>query len=171
MNITGGIHNGRKIQAPDKKIVRPTLSKVRMSVFNVLYSILGGFEGKSFLDMYGGSGIMGLEALSRGFSEVTVYEKNKTVAQIIKSNYEILGYKPDIRIGDSLRLAQTENRKYDVVFIDPPYMSGIYEDSLRYAPIDNIIVLEHTEDIDLSGYNILKQKKYGDKYLSFVNNM
>ena len=55
MNITAGIYKGRKIEAPDEKITRPTLSKVRMGVFNTLYSIVGDFEGKTFLDVFGGS--------------------------------------------------------------------------------------------------------------------
>ena len=76
MIITAGIYKGRKISVPDKSITRPTLSKVRMGVFNTLYSLTGEFEGKTFLDVFGGSGIMGLEALSRGFSKVKVFEKN-----------------------------------------------------------------------------------------------
>ena len=67
MIITGGKYKGRKILAPDEKITRPTLSKVRQGVFNTLFSMIGEFEEKSFLDLFGGSGIMGLEALSRGF--------------------------------------------------------------------------------------------------------
>ena len=104
MIITGGEYKGRKIIAPDENITRPTLSKVRMGVFNTLFSIIGDFEDKSFLDVFGGSGIMGLEALSRGFKEVTVFEKNPKAAQIIKKNYESLKLKPDLRIGDSLKL-------------------------------------------------------------------
>ena len=60
MIITGGKYKGRKVQAPDEKITRPTLSKVRQGVFNTLFSLIGDFEGKSFLDLFGGSGIMGL---------------------------------------------------------------------------------------------------------------
>ena len=77
MIITGGEYKGRKILAPEGNITRPTLSKVRMGVFNTLFSIIGDFEDKTFLDVFGGSGIMGLEALSRGFKEVTVFEKNE----------------------------------------------------------------------------------------------
>ena len=75
MNITAGKYKGQKITAPDENITRPTLSKVRMSVFNTLQCLVD-FEGSSFLDMYAGSGIMGLEALSRGFSTVVSIEKN-----------------------------------------------------------------------------------------------
>ena len=86
MIITGGVYKGRKIQAPDEKITRPTLSKVRQGVFNTLFSLIGDFDNKSFLDLFGGSGMMGLEALSRGFASVSVFEKNPKVAQILKKN-------------------------------------------------------------------------------------
>ena len=87
MNITAGKYKGQKITAPDENITRPTLSKVRMSVFNTLQCLVD-FEGSSFLDMYAGSGIMGLEALSRGFSTVVSIEKNKKVYSIAKSNFK-----------------------------------------------------------------------------------
>ena len=102
MIITAGSYKGRKIIAPDEKITRPTLSKVRMGVFNTLYSIIGEFEGKSFLDVFAGSGIMGLEALSRGFSLVKGYEKNPKILEIAKKNYSNLNLKPNIILGDSL---------------------------------------------------------------------
>ena len=76
MNITAGMYKRTKITAPDENITRPTLSKVRMSVFNTLQAMID-FEGSSFLDMYAGSGIMGLEALSRGFSKIVSIEKKK----------------------------------------------------------------------------------------------
>ena len=168
MNITGGIYNGRKVQAPDEKITRPTLSKVRMSVFNSLYSELSTFENKTFLDMFGGSGIMGLEALSRGFKSVTVFEKNRQSAEIIKNNYKTLGLKPNLMIGDSLKLIQKITDNFDVIYIDPPYTSDVYEQCLTQIHNANIIILEHSAEVDTTGYNIIKQKKYGDTYITFL---
>ena len=172
MNITGGKFNGRKIKAPDEKLVRPTLSKIRMSVFNTLYSILGDFEGKSFLDMFGGSGVMGLEALSRGFGKVIVFEKNKSVSEVLKSNYSVLGIKPELFVGDSLKLIKQQNDIFDVIYLDPPYMSDAYEKFIEtVTPCikskSTTIVFEHVVELKLYGYEILKQKKYGDKYLTF----
>lgn len=69
MIITAGKFKGQKVQAPDENITRPTLSKVRMSIFNTLQAMID-FDNNSFLDMYAGSGIMGLEALSRGFQKL-----------------------------------------------------------------------------------------------------
>ena len=131
MIITAGIYKGRKIAVPDESIARPTLSKVRMGVFNTLYSLIGEFEGKTFLDVFGGSGVMGLEALSRGFSKVKVFEKNPKAADIIKKNYKQLGLKPDISIGDSEKLVKKLDETFDVVYIDPPYASNLYEKILK----------------------------------------
>ena len=167
MIITAGIYKGRKIESPDEKITRPTLSKVRMGVFNTLYSIIGDFEGKSFLDAFGGSGIMGLEALSRGFDRVKVFEKNPKVAQILKKNYQTVGLKPDLTIGDSTKLILKTDEIFDVVYIDPPYMSGIYEDILSKVK-GSIIIAEHSETIEFNGYEVLKQKNYGGKIVSFL---
>lgn len=170
MIITSGKYKGRKIIAPDEKITRPTLSKVRQGVFNVLFSELGNFEGKFFLDVFGGSGIMGLEALSRGFSEVLVFEKNPKIAQTLKKNYEILGLKANLKIGDSLKLLEKLDRNFDVIYIDPPYYSGIYEEvfcQLSKADLkDAIIVVEHSEELNIP-FTLIKEKNYGGKLVSF----
>lgn len=168
MIITAGIYKGRKIAVPEASITRPTLSQVRMGVFNTLYSIIGDYRGKSFLDMFGGSGVMGLEALSRGFSEVKVFEKNIKAVQIIKKNYETLGLKADLMVGDSINLIKKTEKAYDVVYVDPPYMSGIYEDVLKYIK-GEIIIIEHSQKMDFKDFNIIKQKNYGGKLITYLS--
>ena len=170
MIITAGIYKGRKIQAPDEKITRPTLSKVRMGVFNSLYSILGEFDGLSFLDMFGGSGIMGLEALSRGFAEVKVFEINKKSAEIIKKNYNTLKVNPNLVVGDSLKLYKKLNKKYNVIYFDPPYMSENYNILLPIL-IADVIIVEHSEDVDFEGFEVIKTKNYGGKQVTFLHNL
>ena len=171
MNITAGIYKGQKITAPDENITRPTLSKVRMSVFNTLQAMMD-FENSSFLDMYSGSGIMGLEALSRGFSRVVSIEKNKKVYSVIKSNFKKFEKDNDLKLilGDSLKVCSRLNEKFDVVYIDPPYFSGIYEKSLDVVKniCSGIVILEHVIDVDIDGFEIIKQKKYGDKFVTFL---
>ena len=169
MNITAGKYKGQKITAPDEKITRPTLSKVRMSVFNTLQAMIA-FEGASFLDMFAGSGIMSLEALSRGFSRVKSIEKHPKAAGIIKNNYKKFVDAPELIIGDSLKIIQKMNEKFDVIYIDPPYFSGIYEMSLDVVKniVRGIVILEHVTNVDFSGYEIIKQKKYGDKFITFL---
>ena len=167
MIITAGIYKGRKITTPDEKITRPTLSKVRMGVFNTLYSILGDFEQKSFLDVFGGSGIMGLEAISRGFSNVDVFEKNPKAANIIKNNYKLLGLKPNLQIGDSEKLITKTNKIYDVVYIDPPYQSDLYEKILSKVQ-GKVIVVEGVKDIKFEDFELIKSKNYGDKIINYL---
>ena len=173
MIITGGKYKGRKIKAPDERITRPTLSKVWQGVFNTLFSMLGDFEGKSFLDLFGGSGIMGLEAFSRGFDDVLVFEKNPKVAQILKKNYEVLGLKLNLKIGDSLKLLEKLDRNFDVIYFDPPYYSGIYEqifEKLSKINIKNsIIIAEHSEDLSIENIELIKEKNYGGKRVSFFS--
>ena len=170
MIITGGKYKGRKIQAPNEKITRPTLSKVRQGIFNTLFSLIGDFEGKSFLDFFGGSGIIGIEAFSRGFTEILVFEKNPKVALILKKNYETLGLKPNLKIGDSLKLIEKVNTKFDVIYIDPPYYIGIYEKAFEILETvispETLIIAEHTTPLNIKNFTLIKEKKYGDKILS-----
>ena len=170
MDITAGKFKGQKVIAPDENITRPTLSKVRMSVFNTLQALID-FEGRSFLDMFAGSGIMGLEALSRGFSNVVSIEKNPKAYGVIKGNFSKFHPTPKLIRGDSLKITPKLGEKFDVIYIDPPYFSGIYEKSLEVALkiSSGIIILEHVTDLDFSGVNLLKQKKYGDKFISFIS--
>lgn len=167
MIITAGKYKGRKLAVPDESITRPTLSKVRMGVFNTLYSMIGDFEGKTFLDVFGGSGVMGLEALSRGFFSVKVFEKNPKAVEVIKKNYNQLGLKPDLQVGDSERLVKKLDECFDVVYIDPPYMSDLYEKILESVN-GIIIVVEGIKDIDFRGYELIKTKNYGGKMVSFL---
>lgn len=168
MIITGGKYKGRKILAPDEYVSRPTLSKVRMGVFNTLYSMIGEFKKKSFLDVFGGSGIMGLEAISRGFENVLVFEKNPKAAQIIKKNYSSLGLEPKLRIGDSLKLISQLSEVFDIAYVDPPYMSGIYEEVFfDLKEKASVIIAEHSENIEIKGFTLLKTKNYGGKKVSF----
>lgn len=169
MNITGGKFNGRVIKAPDANLARPTLSKIRMAVFNTLYSQLGSFEGKTFLDVYSGSGIMGLEAISRGFEKAVGIEKNKTVLEIVKNNYKTLGIESNLILGDSLKvLKRFEEQRFDIIYIDPPYLSGIYEKTLSLLPDFEIAVVEHSEEVDFSGFKIIQSKNYGGKQISYI---
>lgn len=171
MNITAGKFKGQKILAPDENITRPTLSKVRMSVFNTLQCMID-FEESSFLDMYTGSGIMGLEALSRGFKKIVAIEKNKKVYGVIKLNYKKYEKNNDLKLilGDSIKICPKLDSNFDIIYIDPPYYSGIYEASLNAINNikSNIIILEHVVEVDFTKFQIIKQKKYSDKYITFL---
>lgn len=169
MIITAGKFKGQKVVAPDENITRPTLSKVRMSIFNTLQALIE-FNGSSFLDMFAGSGIMGLEALSRGFESAVAIEKNPKVVRVIKENFKKFKQAPKLLIGDSIKVLSKSEQNFDVIYIDPPYFSGVYENSLEAVRniSSGVVILEHVVDVDFGDFEVIKQKKYGDKFVTFL---
>ena len=174
MNITGGKYNSRKIKTAEYENIKPTLSKTRQGIFNTLSAMIN-FDDKLFIDMFSGSGIMGLEALSRGFRVIS-FEKDKKTALSIKECYKSLKLLPELYFGDALKNILKINLKADVIFIDPPYDSDLYEKSLKTIKENNIlnkdgiIILEHPidKDIDIRGFEIIKIKTYGDKQITYL---
>ena len=174
MQITGGKYNSRKIKTADYENIKPTLSKTRQGVFNTLASIIN-FEEKIFTDMFSGSGIMGLEAASRGFRVIS-FEKDKKTFYSIKESYKSLGLLPEIYLGDALKNILKYKIKSDVIYIDPPYDSDLYEKSLYIIKKNNIlnpegiIILEHKIEkaVNYIDYKIIKSKIYGNKQITFL---
>lgn len=175
MQITGGQFNGRKIIAPKSLSVRPTLSKTRQSVFNILNSLIGYFDDKNFLDMFSGSGIMGIEALSRGFKDVVAVENDFKTAKIIQENYKNLGLTPNLFIKNSLNT--NYNEPFDVIYADPPYFKGLYQKIVDKVKNDNllkceksILILETSVNVKINFdcYQILREKKYSDTKIIFL---
>lgn len=174
MQITGGKYNSLKIKTPDFDNIKPTLSKTRQGIFNSLLTQIEP-ENKVFFDLFAGSGIMSLEAVSRGFKVVS-FEKDRRTASAIKQSFETLKLTPDLYIGDTLKNLIKVVVKADVIFIDPPYESDLYEKSLKIIKENNIlneggiIILEHpeTKKIDFKGFELVKEKNYGDKLITFI---
>ena len=175
MQITGGKYNSRKIKTPDYENIKPTLSKTRQGIFNTLNTMIT-FDNKVFIDMFAGSGIMGFEALSRGFRVISM-EKDKKTALAVKECFKALNIKPEIYFGDALKNISKINVKADVIFIDPPYDSDLYEKSLAVIKSNNIlekdgiIILEHPLEkiIDYNSFQLLKNKTYGNKQITYLS--
>ncbi len=156
MYLTGGQFKGRKINVP--KNTKPTLSKVRESVFNILAQY--NFVDPTFLDMFAGSAIMGLEALSRGY-KVKELEINPKTVHIIKENYARLSLTPDLTICDSIKYVS--EICFDIIYIDPPW-------SLDYIPIINkaieltnknsLIIVEYDKIRDINLNMIIKENNF-----------
>ncbi len=123
MRVIAGSHRGRRLSGPRGISLRPTSDKVR----EALFSILGNrIPGSRFLDLYAGTGAVGIEALSRGAQVVTFVESDPKVVQIIRKNLTACGLLDQAELCVSatqtfLRQPQTWNGPYDVVFADPPY--------------------------------------------------
>ncbi len=121
--IIGGTAGGRRIKAPAGESTRPTSDRVREALFSSLESTLGSLAGLRFLDLYAGSGAIGLEARSRGAGVVTLVEHDRRTAGLIRDNIRTLGFDGVEVLTSSVSrvLAHPPRTPYDIVFLDPPY--------------------------------------------------
>ena len=174
MQITGGKYNSRKIKTPDYQNIKPTLSKTRQGIFNSLAGMID-FDGKVFFDLFSGSGIMSLEAVSRGFRVIS-FEKDRKTALAIKDAFKTFNIEPELFFGDALKNILKVNVKADVIFLDPPYDSDLYEKTLEIISANKIInenciiIMEHPIDktVNHDGFELIKTKIYGNKQISFI---
>jgi 16S rRNA (guanine(966)-N(2))-methyltransferase RsmD len=120
MKILGGVFKGRLLSTPKSDTTRPTLAVMRQAVFNILQDSI---EGAHVLDLYAGSGAMGLEALSRGASHVTFVETNPEACRCIKSNIETLNVAPQCKLlrYDVFLALKKLRPTFDLIYADPPY--------------------------------------------------
>jgi len=123
VRIIGGLWKGRKLRFPDVPGLRPTLGRVRETLFNWLGA---GIRGANCLDLFAGSGALGFEALSRGAASVTFVEQNRKAAAALRANAEALGADTAEVVSRSAEsyLATVTSRRWDVVFFDPPFSDG-----------------------------------------------
>jgi 16S rRNA (guanine966-N2)-methyltransferase len=121
--IIGGTAGGRRIDAPRGTSTRPTSDRVREALFSAVESWCGSLQGLRFLDLYAGSGAVGLEAWSRGAGVVTLVEQNRRTAQMISANAKVLGFvKAQVVVAPvAVTLERPPAAPYDVAFLDPPY--------------------------------------------------
>ncbi|MDP1852782.1 MAG: 16S rRNA (guanine(966)-N(2))-methyltransferase RsmD [Candidatus Omnitrophota bacterium] len=174
MRVISGKYKGRVIKMP--KEIRPSQDKVRKALFD----ILGGIEGLSFLELFAGSGAIGIEALSQGVKELVLVEKDPECIKIIKDNFSLLGEAGYSLIGldtqQALARLSKEGRKFDIIFMDPPYYQDMAKKTLQtlaaydiLTPSGFILVQHFKKDFlpEKSGdFTLFKQYKYGDTLLS-----
>lgn len=123
MRIISGQWRGRPLTAPKGDATRPTADRTRETLFSMLVSRIGSFEGLAVGDFFAGSGALGFEALSRGAASCLFVEQDKPAIDIIRANGEKLGIKPDIRASSVLSLGSAP-KPLDLIFMDPPYGTG-----------------------------------------------
>jgi 16S rRNA (guanine966-N2)-methyltransferase len=121
--VIGGTARGRRLKTPTGEATRPTTDRVREALFSALEAQLGSLTGLRFLDLYAGSGAVGLEAMSRGAGVVTSVESDRRTARMVQDNATTLGFpKLEVVAQPVARLlGQLPRAPYDVVFADPPY--------------------------------------------------
>jgi len=133
--IIAGIAGGRRLAVPSGRSTRPTSDRTREGLFAAVLAALGSLEGTRVLDLYAGSGAVGLEALSRGADDVLLIESDPGAVRVIKRNIETVGLPGasviQDRVGRALRRGPASSGTRDLVFADPPYAAG--DDELSHA--------------------------------------
>jgi 16S rRNA (guanine(966)-N(2))-methyltransferase RsmD len=130
MRIISGSARGRKLKEPQGLDTRPTTDKVKESLFNIIQFEL---EGRRVLDLFAGTGQLGLEALSRGAERCTFVDQRREAAALVRENVKLCRFEDRARVAqeEALSFLSSCREKFDVVFLDPPYQSGLLEKSLE----------------------------------------
>lgn len=178
MRVISGSARGLKLNTPSDDRIRPTTDRVKESMFNIIQDWV---YDSQVLDLFAGSGALGIEALSRGAKEAVFCDKSLDSIKIIKSNIE------KARMVDRSHLLNCDFKKclsdmevkgqtFDLIFVDPPYYRGLFEDvleTIRACNIlnkDGIVIVEHdasTSIGQIKGLDVFKEKKYGITMLTF----
>jgi len=181
MRIIGGDAKGRPVLFPGKSKARPTADRVKASLFDILSPV----RGKTILDVFAGSGNIGLEALSRGAIQAVFIEKETTLVDYIRrnlrqcrfeGNYEVL----NMETAKAIPFLQKKEARFDIVFADPPYEAGLVEQTYawlrdgRLFAEEGILVMQHSVREEpvcapAGPLVLFDQRRYGDTLLSFLN--
>ena len=171
MRVISGKAKGHKLITPEGLDVRPTLDRVKESVFSALLPYLAG---ANVLDLFSGSGSLGIEALSRGAGKCDFVDSSRRSVQTTNDNLKFTKLMSDanVHFADWKSYLAGCSTKYDLVFLDPPYTKGIEDEVMKVlaknVSDDGVVVLE-TEIVPnpFVGFEIIRQAKYGRIYVTF----
>lgn len=173
MRVITGSRRGSRLSTLPGEDVRPTPERVKEAVFS---AIQFDIEGRRMLDLFGGSGQMGIEALSRGASFVRFCEINPAAADVIEKNLEKTGFSPSAAVSrcDYRSCLSLCRETFDIAFLDPPYDSGCLPDALpRVTAVMSdagIILCEHPSYVSLpestGGFALARRYRYGKVHVS-----
>ncbi|MFA6218266.1 MAG: 16S rRNA (guanine(966)-N(2))-methyltransferase RsmD [Erythrobacter sp.] len=177
MRIVAGDWRGRKLTAPPGDLTRPTADRTRETLFNMLASRLGSFEGLDVLDLFAGSGALGLEALSRGAASCLFVEQDAAAVKAIRANIEALGARGRASVQHASVLTLGAARSAPaLILLDPPYDTGAgqvaLDRMLRLGWIDGAswIALETgaKEEVAVKGLAVEAERKVGKARLTLL---
>jgi 16S rRNA (guanine(966)-N(2))-methyltransferase RsmD len=153
MRIIAGTARGHRLLAPKSGAIRPTADRVRETIFNILGQSL---DSQAILDLFAGTGALGLEALSRGADSAVLIDSHRDAARLCQVNAQLLGFARRVRVlsmpvARGLRLLARENAKFDLIFADPPYASK--------AAADTVAAVEAAELLNPGGILCVEHDK------------
>jgi 16S rRNA (guanine(966)-N(2))-methyltransferase RsmD len=179
MRVVAGELRGRMLSAPKGNLLRPTADRVKEALFNIL---LESIQGTRFLDLFAGTGNVGIEAISRGAQHAVFVETNPFHLNVLRRNVERCGIKEKTTIvmADAtsfIKQAERRNDSFGIIFMDPPYFDRTLEEVLENPGLPRLLerggwlIVEHFHKILLMDhYRLIKKEReyhYGDSILSF----
>jgi 16S rRNA (guanine(966)-N(2))-methyltransferase RsmD len=182
MRVIAGEYRGRRLDRIEGTDIRPTSDKVKESLFNILGNSV--LESR-FLDLFGGTGGIGIEALSRGAKNVVFIDSSAKSIKVLKGNLEKLNIKDNVEVfntdySTAISKLNKYGKEFDIIFIDPPYRVGAAQDALREIdkhPIlagSGVVIVEHDTRDELPDsvgrLCMYRSKQYGNTTLSFYEN-
>ena len=172
MRIIAGKHRGRVLKEFKGRQIRPTADRAKEAIFNILQTDIYGAD---FLDLYSGTGNMGVEALSRGANSAVLVDSSKESVEIIKFNADMIKENSEVVQSDALTYVLSTRKKFDIIFLDPPYdidatpvLKAIAENNLLND--GGIVIYEHSEDLkveDIEKLEHISTRKYGIAHFEF----
>ena len=181
MRVISGIYKGRVIKGHDIDGTRPTMDRVKESLFAIISSYL---ENSVVLDLFAGSGNLGIEAICYGGKMCYFVDNNIKCIKVINDNIKTFGISNNCvtlnsDYKEALKYFSKRNIKFDIIFVDPPYKFNIIVELLELINNNNllndkgIIVFEHQQNdiVENSYFNLLRHKKYGDKFVSIYQKL
>ena len=178
MKIISGIYKGRTLDGYNISGTRPTMDRVKESLFAMIQDYI---KDSTVLDLFSGSGNLGIEALSNGAKVAYLVDNNNIAIKTINSNIKILNIdNAKVLKGDYKSILNNINTKFDLIFLDPPYETNYLEESIKLI-IDNDLLKEsgliicESSSLDKIIYpnnlEVYKEKKYGDKYVVILKHI
>ena len=179
MRVISGTARGKKLISLDGLETRPTLDRVKEAVFNILQFDI---RNAKVLDLFSGSGALAIEALSRGATLAILCDNSNKAVEIINKNLEATRLKNKAKVINenylsALNQLKKESKKFDIVFLDPPYKSNYIEKSVKEIIENNLledtgIIIAETDDKntikDINGIEIYDTRKYGIVHILFI---
>ena len=172
MKVISGKYKGKKLLGYDLNGTRPTMDRVKESLFAIIQNYI---SESIVLDLFAGSGNLGIEALSEGAKYAYLVDKNIKCIKTIKKNVNNIGIE-NVKIihNDYRKVLKDINKKFDLIFLDPPYKTNCIEESIKLIDEynllnDNGIIVCESDNLDkiiyTDKFNAIKDRHYGDKYI------
>jgi len=169
VRIVAGSARGRRLVVPPGTTTRPTTDRVREATFNALYS-MNVIEDATFVDLFAGSGALGLEALSRGASHVTFVERDRAALAALRANIATLNFDDQATVVATNAMQWLASAKHhDVILADPPYGFEDWAQLFESANTDLIVAEANNAVSAIEGWEILRERTYGSTVVSILS--